>query len=395
MKMYNYDNIKSIIEYVFSKRFYMSLFSIGGVNMQSHLLHNEDELLFDNEVKVNLYISKVLFFIAIIVIPLIIILQVAGIFIYYMTDAIGDIVTAFILLITPRLLTLVQAHEKKWFKYVLILLVIMMLPLIYLEYDYMVLILWIFPLLISSMYFSNRLNIITVIINVVVLGFTSYYRSYLRMQNNLISDRIGGLFNDFIISYITYAILIILSFAILFMLTNKTNDLLREMIKKKQYEILSITDSMTGLYNHRFLMKELEDKKLVFDRDRIPFCAILFDVDHFKRINDTFGHVEGDEVLKAIAKCLQSNIRDMDILGRYGGEEFMVIFPETRLHDACHIAERCRQNVAKIVMNNVTTSLTISGGVDEYNGDSILEYIRGIDEKMYKAKKNGRNKIIA
>ncbi len=393
--MYNYDNIKSIIEYVFSKRFYMSLFSIGGVNMQSHLLHNEDELLFDNEVKVNLYISKVLFFIAIIVIPLIILLQVAGIFIYYMTDAIGDIVTAFILLITPRLLTLVQAHEKKWFKYVLILLVIMMLPLIYLEYDYMVLILWIFPLLISSMYFSNRFNIITVIINVVVLGFTSYYRSYLRMQNNLISDRIGGLFNDFIISYITYAILIILSFAILFMLTNKTNDLLREMIKKKQYEILSITDSMTGLYNHRFLMKELEDKKLVFDRDRIPFCAILFDVDHFKRINDTFGHVEGDEVLKAIAKCLQSNIRDMDILGRYGGEEFMVIFPETRLHDACHIAERCRQNVAKIVMNNVTTSLTISGGVDEYNGDSILEYIRGIDEKMYKAKKNGRNKIIA
>lgn len=363
--------------------------------MQSHLLHNEDELLFDNEVKVNLYISKALFFIAIIVIPLIIILQVAGIFIYYMTDAIGDIVTAFILLITPRLLTLVQAHEKKWFKYVLILLVIMMLPLIYLEYDYMVLILWIFPLLISSMYFSNRFNIITVIINVVVLGFTSYYRSYLRMQNNLISDRIGGLFNDFIISYITYAILIILSFAILFMLTNKTNDLLREMIKKKQYEILSITDSMTGLYNHRFLMKELEDKKLVFDRDRIPFCAILFDVDHFKRINDTFGHVEGDKVLKAIAKCLQSNIRDMDILGRYGGEEFMVIFPETRLHDACHIAERCRQNVAKIVMNNVTTALTISGGVDEYNGDSILEYIRGIDEKMYKAKKNGRNKIIA
>lgn len=70
MKMYNYDNIKSIIEYVFSKRFYMSLFSIGGVNMQSHLLHNEDELLFDNEVKVNLYISKVLFFLLLLLLSL-------------------------------------------------------------------------------------------------------------------------------------------------------------------------------------------------------------------------------------------------------------------------------------------------------------------------------------
>ncbi|QUI23784.1 GGDEF domain-containing protein [Vallitalea pronyensis] len=363
--------------------------------MQSHLLHKEDELLFDNEVKVNLYISKVLFHLAIIVIPLIIILQVVGVFIYYMTDAIGDIVTAFILLIMPRLLTLVQAHEKKWFKYILIVLVIMTLPLIYLEYDYMVLILWIFPLLISSMYFSNRFNVITVIMNVIVLGFTSYYRSYLRLQNNLISERIGGLFNDFIISYITYAILVILSFAILFILTNKTNGLLREMVKKKQYEILSITDSMTGLYNHRFLMKELEDKKLIFDRDNTPFCTILFDVDHFKHINDTFGHVEGDEVLKAIAKCLQNNIRSEDILGRYGGEEFMVIFPKTKLHDACHIAERCRENVAKIVIDEVTMSLTISGGVDEYTGDSILEYIRCIDEKMYKAKENGRNKIIA
>lgn len=363
--------------------------------MQSHLLHNEDELLFANEVKVNLYISKVLFYLAIIVIPLIILLQVVGIFIYYMTDAIGDIVTAFILLITPRLLTLVQAHEKKWFKYVLIFLVIMTLPLIYLEYDYMALILWIFPLLISCMYFSNPTNIITVIMDVIVLGLTSYYRSYLRAQNNLISDRIGGLFNDFIISYITYAILVILSFVILYILTNKTNDLLREMIKKKQYEILSVTDSMTGIYNHRYLMKTLEEHKLRYDRDSVAFCAILFDVDHFKQINDTYGHVEGDEVLKNIAKNLKSTIRSQDIIGRYGGEEFMIIFPDTQLYDACLIAEKCRENISKIMMDRVQVSLSVSGGVDEYRGDSILEYIRSIDEKMYTAKRNGRNKIIA
>jgi diguanylate cyclase (GGDEF)-like protein len=361
--------------------------------MKDKFCYNEEKLLFDNEVKMNYCLAKVLFYIAIIVIPLVIVLQLLGVFIYYMVDAIMAIVTAFILLIMPRILTIVHVHKKRWFKYLLVFLVIMMLPLIYLEYDYMVLILWIFPLLISCMYFSNRLNTITVIVDVIVLGFTSYYRSYQRMENNLISQRIGGLFKDFIISYITYAMLVIISYAILYVLTKKINELFHDAIKKKEFEILSMTDSMTGIYNHRYLMRELEINKELFHKNNIPFTTILFDVDHFKRINDTYGHVEGDYVLQEIVKCLQKIIRENDVIGRYGGEEFLIILSKTSINEAYMIAERCRQEVYRLNIKNLDMNISISGGVAEYTGGSVKDYIRSIDQKMYDAKDNGRNII--
>jgi len=363
--------------------------------MQDNFYYSEEKLLFDNEVKVNYRIAKVLFYIAVTVIPLVIVLQLLGVFIYYMVDAIMAIVTAFILLIMPRILTIVHVHKKKWFKYILLFLVIMMLPLIYLEYDYMVLILWIFPLLISCMYFSNKLNTITVIFDVVVLGFTSYYRSYQRLQNNLISQRIGGLFKDFIISYITYAMLVMISYVIIYLLTKKTNELLQDAIKKKEFEILSITDSMTGIYNYRYLMSELEKNQELFHKENIPFAAVLFDVDHFKSINDTYGHVEGDCALQAIVKCLQNMVRENDVIGRYGGEEFMVILSDTTVNEAYMIAEKCRQAISRLKIENLDTYISISGGVAEYNGENIKDYIRSMDEKMYDAKNNGRNIIIA
>lgn len=363
--------------------------------MQDNFYYSEEKLLFDNEVKVNYCIAKVLFYIAIIVIPLVIVLQLLGVFIYYMVDAIMAMVTAFILLIMPRILTIVHVHEKKWFKYILLFLVVMMLPLIYIEYDYMVLILWIFPLLISCMYFSNKLNTITVILDVVVLGFTSYYRSYQRLENNLISQRIGGLFKDFIISYITYAMLVIISYVIIYILTKKTNELLHDAIKKKEFEILSITDSMTGIYNYRYLMTELEKNEQMFHKENTPFAAILFDVDHFKSINDTYGHVEGDCALQAIVKCLQKIVREDDVIGRYGGEEFMVILSNTSINEAYMIAEKCRKEVAGLKIETLEDSISISGGVAEYSGENIKDYIRCMDEKMYNAKNNGRNIIIA
>ncbi|GMQ57795.1 hypothetical protein AN1V17_21900 [Vallitalea sediminicola] len=363
--------------------------------MQDNFYYSEEKLLFDNEVKVNYRIAKVLFYFAIIVIPLVIVLQLLGVFIYYMVDAIMAMVTAFILLIMPRILTIVHVHKKKWFKYLLLFLVVMMLPMIYIEYDYMVLILWIFPLLISCMYFSNKLNTITVILDVVVLGLTSYYRSYQRLQNNLISQRIGGLFKDFIISYTTYAMLVIISYVIIYLLTNKTNELLHDAIKKKEFEILSITDSMTGIYNYRYLMKELEKNEQLFHKENTPFAAILFDVDNFKSINDTYGHVEGDCALQEIVKCLQKIVREDDVIGRYGGEEFMVILSNTSVNEAYMIAEKCRQEVAGLKIKPLEKSISISGGVAEYTGENIKDYIRCMDEKMYNAKSNGRNIIIA
>lgn len=354
----------------------------------------EHKLLVENEVKVNYYISRLLFYNAIIIILVILFLQAMDIYIFFIDDTMFNIIIAFTLLILPRILTLLKAHEKLWFKYVQLFLVIIMIPFIYLKYDYMVLIIWLFPLLISSLYCCNKLNIITVIFNIIIFGFASYLRSYIRLQHNLIPNH-TNLFNDFIVSFTTYSILVLFSFSIIYISTKKTNKLLHGMIKNKKYEIMSNTDSLTGIYNHRFLMNELEDRCLLYKRDNLVFSAIIFDVDYFKKINDTYGHIEGDQVLIKISQCLIKTIRDIDIIGRYGGEEFLVILPNTTKDEAIIIAENCREAVYNMHQNNHNIVVSISGGVDEYNGELITNFIKIIDDKLYLAKKQGRNRIIA
>jgi diguanylate cyclase (GGDEF)-like protein len=361
--------------------------------MQVDFTEYEHKLLVENEVKVNYYISRLLFYNAIIIISVILFLQGMGIYIFFIDDAVFNIIAAFILLILPRIFTLLKAHEKTWFKYVQLFLVIIMVPFVYLEYDYMVLIIWLFPLLISSLYCCNKLNIITVILNIIIFGFASYLRSYIRLQHNLIPNH-TNLFNDFIVSFSTYSILVLISFSILYISTKKTNRLLHGMIKNKKYEVMSNTDSLTGIYNHRFLMNELEDKCLLYKRDNIVFSAIIFDVDYFKKINDTYGHIEGDQVLIKISQCLIKTIRDIDIIGRYGGEEFLVILPNTTKDDAILIAENCRKAVCNMHINNHNIEVSISGGVDQYNGIETTDFMKKIDEKLYLAKEQGRNRII-
>lgn len=356
---------------------------------------SEKELLYENEIRTNGLVSKVLFFAAIIVVPLIVLLQVTGVFIYYMNEAIYAIVMLFTLLILPRILLITSLKNHKLFKYFIVFCIIATLPSIYLEFDYMALIFWVFPLLISAMYFDNKLNVITVIADVAVLGVTSYIRSANRLAEGLISSRVGGLFKDFIISDITYSMLIILSFAMIYVLTKKNNYMLKEMVKNKRYEMMSITDSMTGVYNHRYLIDVVEINKKKYDTDKTPFSVILFDIDYFKIINDTYGHVEGDQVLVEVASALIHVIRDTDIIGRYGGEEFMVVLPNTTVEGAYHIAERCRESVKRLTFEKVSNVITISGGVVEYSGSSIKELIREVDLKMYQAKDAGRNRIIA
>lgn len=165
--------------------------------------------------------------------------------------------------------------------------------------------------------------------------------------------------------------------------------------KKMEREIirLSITDKLTQLYNRLKLDETLENELERSRRSKDSFSIILLDIDRFKLVNDTFGHQVGDTVLVEIANILKSNVRATDVIGRWGGEEFLIILPETDEKGGKLLAEKLR---AKIENNNFMTAghLTSSFGITVCNGDiSPASIVSRADEALYKAKKNGRNRV--
>lgn len=156
----------------------------------------------------------------------------------------------------------------------------------------------------------------------------------------------------------------------------------------------SIRDYLTGLYNHRFFRKELNRRIDEAERYDLGFCLILFDLDHFKRVNDQYGHQTGDQVLEKFADLLQDLSRESDAVFRYGGEEFAIILPETSIDEASNLAERIRERVSKYDFG-IDRQITISGGVAEFPSDSTDEsdLIQKVDERLYRAKDRGRNRI--
>jgi len=169
----------------------------------------------------------------------------------------------------------------------------------------------------------------------------------------------------------------------------KTNELLKE---------LSITDHLTHLYNRRYMMEELEMEFHRSLRKKGDLCLVLIDVDHFKLVNDTYGHQNGDLVLAAIAEMIQVELRRYDMAARYGGEEFAMILPDTPLHDGYGIAERLRESVGGITfpppMENLV--ITISQGIAALPApriNSVDALIKAADNALYQAKQNGRNRV--
>ncbi len=161
----------------------------------------------------------------------------------------------------------------------------------------------------------------------------------------------------------------------------------------KMIEEMSITDQLTGLYNRRRLDETLETEMVRFNRYKHNFCAILLDIDHFKNVNDTYGHSEGDRVLKELADILKANTRATDTVGRWGGEEFLIIAAETDISQCAQLAEKIRAAVQDHYFGNVGR-VTISLGTAQYKyGDTIAHFIVNADSALYKAKQNGRNRV--
>ncbi len=180
-------------------------------------------------------------------------------------------------------------------------------------------------------------------------------------------------------------------------LANQTAMALENAMMIKQIQEMAIKDGLTGVYNHRYFQEKLYEEIVKAERYNKDLSLILLDVDHFKKFNDTFGHQEGDKVLKIVTELIQSTIRNkIDTLSRYGGEEFAIIFPEIDGNSAMEMAERIRKKIEKceFVGNGKTSyNVTISLGIASYPFDASEQktLIMNADIALYDAKKNGRN----
>lgn len=159
----------------------------------------------------------------------------------------------------------------------------------------------------------------------------------------------------------------------------------------------ALYDGLTGVYNRASFNDRIKIEVEKARRTGRSLFVIMLDLDHFKRINDNYGHQTGDMVLKIFASQTKKVIRNIDFIGRYGGEEFVVLLPEIKLELALEIAERIRKKIenTKLIYNKKTFKVTVSVGMTAYKeGDTPESLIERADQALYQAKNSGRNKVV-
>jgi two-component system cell cycle response regulator len=193
---------------------------------------------------------------------------------------------------------------------------------------------------------------------------------------------------------------------------NELQARVRTQIRRKRYQdrlranyeqslSLALTDSLTGVFNRRYVSAHLPR---LLDRaadSNKPVSILMFDIDHFKRVNDTFGHDIGDEVLKEVAERAARNLRNFDLVARLGGEEFVVIMPDTDGESALMVAERLRNRIGDTVfkisapVGEIVVTVSVGVAVGGRIGDTVETLIKRSDEALYEAKRSGRNRVVA
>jgi len=167
----------------------------------------------------------------------------------------------------------------------------------------------------------------------------------------------------------------------------------------QEIEKFSVTDSLTGIATRRVILEGLEEEIRRSKTRKKKMSFLMIDVDYFKRFNDRYGHLIGDQILCGVSDIIEESVREIDVIGRYGGEEFCVILPETDRDGAMYVAERVRAAVEKnsIITYDVSVHATISVGISTFpdDGDQISELIDKADWALYRAKKNGRNTVCS
>ncbi len=161
---------------------------------------------------------------------------------------------------------------------------------------------------------------------------------------------------------------------------------------------LTIIDGLTQVYNKRYLLEFLDREMARCQRHGRALSLVLFDIDHFKKINDTFGHLAGDYVLRELAAALKSRIRKEECFARYGGEEFALVLPETGHENTVFLADKLRKIVEQhqFVFEGKHIPVTFSAGVADLDPshDNALAFIKAADARLYEAKRQGRNRVI-
>ncbi len=172
---------------------------------------------------------------------------------------------------------------------------------------------------------------------------------------------------------------------------------LRRVRLYQEIEKIAITDSLTELHTRRYVLDRFEEEVKRSKVRNINVSFLMIDVDFFKKYNDSYGHLTGDKILREIAFIIKENIREIDIAGRYGGEEFCVVLPDTGSDGAQYAAERIRKaaNDTAIKAYDATIKATLSVGISifPYDGKSLDELVDKSDWALYRAKKKGRNRV--
>jgi diguanylate cyclase len=166
----------------------------------------------------------------------------------------------------------------------------------------------------------------------------------------------------------------------------------------EKLEQISRVDGLTGLFNRRYWEEQFSQEYKRSKRNDMPASVIMLDIDHFKKVNDTYGHPGGDQVIRALAKIIKKSIRETDIAGRYGGEEFAIILPDTVASNARMVAERIRRLSEAFVLNHDGQQIqfTVSLGIAEFHSSfkDHMAWLDKADQALYKAKEGGRNKVV-
>ncbi|MEW6103490.1 MAG: diguanylate cyclase [bacterium] len=183
------------------------------------------------------------------------------------------------------------------------------------------------------------------------------------------------------------------------LLTDNSSIAIENGILHKKIEELAITDGLTGLYNHRYFKETLHKEIKRSERYNLVFSLLMFDIDNFKKINDTYGHPKGDEVLKGLSYIAKEIFqREIDVVARYGGEEFVIILPQTTKERALAVGEKMLSLVKErlYIMAGLPDVVTISLGIASYPDDGEIEdvIIQSADSALYRAKKEGKDKVV-
>ncbi|MCF8722704.1 diguanylate cyclase (GGDEF)-like protein [Nitrospina gracilis] len=182
-------------------------------------------------------------------------------------------------------------------------------------------------------------------------------------------------------------------------LLKKNKQMIKELKRANQIlDELARRDQLTGLSNRRDMQENMEIERKRSLRNRKPLSCIVADIDHFKKVNDENGHLAGDETLKKVSSIITLSLRCHDMAARWGGEEFLILLPETDLAGASHVADRLRSKIEAetISMEDREIKITMSLGVVQFDGEETVEhFLNRADQNLYEAKKNGRNMVVS